>query len=271
MGQWAGSRRAACLREGLQLGGAASLAAASQLSNQPRVCQRPNTGAKVPADLRLVVCKTATLRAEQSSLTGEPQAVLKGIDAVPDPDCELQVGTGRVGLWLRRCVALGAGGLMGLHTSAACRLLSLSATCRVWHVPRRAAHFRLLADRATGPQPARSPSSCTAPCTATTTFNAVTSTPSHPHRHSRILTHASLITQAKECMLFAGTAVANGSGLGVVTATGMATEIGKIQSQIAAASAEEDDTPLKQKLDEFGELLAKVGVVACRPRDGRGA
>jgi Ca2+-transporting ATPase len=72
-------------------------------------------------------------------------------------------------------------------------------------------------------------------------------------------------------MLFAGTAVANGSGLGVVTATGMATEIGKIQSQIAAASAEEDDTPLKQKLDEFGELLAKVGVVACRPRDGRGA
>lgn len=59
-------------------------------------------------------------------------------------------------------------------------------------------------------------------------------------------------------MLFAGTAVSSGSGLGVVTSIGMATEIGKIQSQIAAAAQEEEDTPLKQKLDEFGELLAKV-------------
>lgn len=68
----------------------------------------------------------------------------------------------------------------------------------------------------------------------------------------------SLCLQAKECMLFAGTAVASGSGIGVVTSIGMSTEIGKIQSQIAAASEEEEDTPLKQKLDEFGELLAKV-------------
>jgi magnesium-transporting ATPase (P-type) len=60
-------------------------------------------------------------------------------------------------------------------------------------------------------------------------------------------------------MLFAGTAVASGSGVGVVTSIGMSSEIGKIQSQIAAASEEEEDTPLKQKLDEFGELLAKVG------------
>lgn len=67
--------------------------------------------------------------------------------------------------------------------------------------------------------------------------------------------------QAKECMLFAGTAVSSGSGIGVVTSIGMQTEIGKIQSQIAAASEEEEDTPLKQKLDEFGELLAKVRVL----------
>lgn len=59
-------------------------------------------------------------------------------------------------------------------------------------------------------------------------------------------------------MLFAGTAVASGSGIGIVTSIGMETEIGKIQSQIAAASQEEESTPLKQKLDEFGELLAKV-------------
>ena len=72
-----------------------------------------------------------------------------------------------------------------------------------------------------------------------------------------------LALQAKECMLFAGTAVANGAGTGVVTSIAMDTEIGKIQSQITEASKEEEDTPLKQKLDEFGELLAKVGSLTC--------
>ncbi len=38
--------------------------------------------------------------------------------------------------------------------------------------------------------------------------------------------------QAKENMLFSSTAISNGTTLAVVTATGMATEIGKIQSQI---------------------------------------
>lgn len=69
--------------------------------------------------------------------------------------------------------------------------------------------------------------------------------------------------QAKECMLFAGTAVASGSGRALVTATGMATEMGAIQAQIAAAAAEEEATPLKQRLDEFGELLAKVIFWIC--------
>lgn len=60
-------------------------------------------------------------------------------------------------------------------------------------------------------------------------------------------------------MLFASTAVANGAGVGIVNSIGMATEIGKIQAQIQEAAKEEDDTPLKKKIDEFGELLAKVG------------
>lgn len=64
--------------------------------------------------------------------------------------------------------------------------------------------------------------------------------------------------QAKCNMLFAATAISNGSGRAVVNDIGMQTEIGKIQSQIQEAAAEEDDTPLKKKLDEFGEALAKV-------------
>lgn len=56
---------------------------------------------------------------------------------------------------------------------------------------------------------------------------AFTKPPSSPHQP-----HPPTHPQAKECMLFSGSAVASGVGAGVVTATGMATEIGKIQSDI---------------------------------------
>ena len=109
-----------------------------------------HTGDRVPADARVVRLKTATMRLEQASLTGESVAVNKIVDPAGDPECELQ---------------------------------------------------------------------------------------------------------AKECMLFGGTAVSQGSCIAVVTDIGMATEIGKIQEQIQSAAAEEDDTPLKQKLDHFGDQL----------------
>lgn len=64
--------------------------------------------------------------------------------------------------------------------------------------------------------------------------------------------------QAQESMLFAGTAVANGSCTAIVTTTGMRTEMGKIQADITAAAGEDDDTPLKKKLNDFGNLLARV-------------
>ncbi|KAF5839053.1 hypothetical protein DUNSADRAFT_1750 [Dunaliella salina] len=69
--------------------------------------------------------------------------------------------------------------------------------------------------------------------------------------------------QAKENMLFAGTAISNGICVGCVASIGMDTEIGKIQSQIQEAAEENDDTPLKKKLDEFGEMLAKVIFYIC--------
>jgi len=108
------------------------------------------TGDRVPADARVFRLKTATIRLEQASLTGESVAVNKILDANSDQGCELQ---------------------------------------------------------------------------------------------------------AKECMLFGGTAVSQGSCVAIVTDVGMTTEIGKIQAQIQAAAAEEDDTPLKQKLDQFGDQL----------------
>jgi len=69
--------------------------------------------------------------------------------------------------------------------------------------------------------------------------------------------------QAKECMVFAGTTVVNGAALCIVARTGMATEIGAIHAQIHQASQEDDDTPIKKKLNEFGEALTKIIGLIC--------
>lgn len=69
--------------------------------------------------------------------------------------------------------------------------------------------------------------------------------------------------QGKKCMVFAGTTVVNGNCICLVTHTGMATEIGKVHSQIQEASENEEDTPLKKKLNEFGEVLTAIIGVIC--------
>ncbi|KAH0465965.1 hypothetical protein IEQ34_006068 [Dendrobium chrysotoxum] len=69
--------------------------------------------------------------------------------------------------------------------------------------------------------------------------------------------------QGKECMVFAGTTVVNGCCVCLVTQTGMNTEIGKIHAQINEASKSDDDTPLKKKLNEFGEVLTAIIGLIC--------
>lgn len=69
--------------------------------------------------------------------------------------------------------------------------------------------------------------------------------------------------QGKKCMVFAGTTVVNGNCICMVTNTGMSTEIGKVHSQIQEASEHEEDTPLKKKLNEFGEALTAIIGVVC--------
>ncbi len=63
-------------------------------------------------------------------------------------------------------------------------------------------------------------------------------------------------------MLFAGTAVSTGSGRALVTATGMATEIGRIAGLLESAEAVK--TPLQSRLEEVGSrlLLLSLAVVA---------
>ncbi|XP_012738043.2 sarcoplasmic/endoplasmic reticulum calcium ATPase 2 isoform X1 [Fundulus heteroclitus] len=69
------------------------------------------------------------------------------------------------------------------------------------------------------------------------------------------------VNQDKKNMLFSGTNIAAGKAVGVVVATGVNTEIGKIRDEMVAT--EQEKTPLQQKLDEFGEQLSKVISLIC--------
>ncbi|CAK9143979.1 unnamed protein product [Ilex paraguariensis] len=69
--------------------------------------------------------------------------------------------------------------------------------------------------------------------------------------------------QGKKCMVFAGTTVVYGHCICLVTQTGMNTEIGLVHLQIHEASQSEEDTPLKKKLNEFGEVLTAIIMAVC--------
>lgn len=54
-------------------------------------------------------------------------------------------------------------------------------------------------------------------------------------------------------MAFMGTLVTRGSGIGIVTATGMKTAMGNIASMLQ--SAERSETPLQRRLEQLGKIL----------------
>ena len=64
-------------------------------------------------------------------------------------------------------------------------------------------------------------------------------------------------------MLFSSTIISSGTVVGIVAYTGMKTAIGSVHSEVQAAKEDEEDTPLKQKIDQFGDMLAKVIFAIC--------
>jgi len=69
------------------------------------------------------------------------------------------------------------------------------------------------------------------------------------------------VKQDQVNMLFSGTTVVNGHATALVVLTGGSTAIGDIHESITSQIS--DPTPLKQKLNDFGDMLAKVITVIC--------
>ncbi|NXX45493.1 AT2A3 ATPase, partial [Tricholaema leucomelas] len=80
-------------------------------------------------------------------------------------------------------------------------------------------------------------------------------------KHADPIPDPRAVNQDKKNMLFSGTNIAAGRAVGVVIATGVYTEIGKIRNQMA--ETEPEKTPLQQKLDEFSQQLSKVIFLVC--------
>jgi P-type Ca2+ transporter type 2A len=77
----------------------------------------------------------------------------------------------------------------------------------------------------------------------------------------RPIKDAKAVKQEQKNMLFSGTTVVTGHATAIVVLTGSSTAIGDIHESITSQISE--PTPLKQKLNDFGDMLAKVITVIC--------
>ena len=76
-----------------------------------------------------------------------------------------------------------------------------------------------------------------------------------------LLDNADAVIGDRVNMAYYGTAVVYGRGVGVVTSTGMNTEMGKIAASIAGA--EETRTPIQRKLSELSKVLSFIILGIC--------
>ncbi|MEQ8839391.1 MAG: cation-translocating P-type ATPase [Acidimicrobiales bacterium] len=77
-------------------------------------------------------------------------------------------------------------------------------------------------------------------------------------KHTAPIDGDSVALGDRRCLAFSGTQVSAGRGAGVVVATGMSTELGRIATLLQSVAVEA--TPLQERLDRVGKQLALVGV-----------
>jgi Ca2+ transporting ATPase len=81
------------------------------------------------------------------------------------------------------------------------------------------------------------------------------------NKHIEEVQDLKAVKQDMTNMVFSGTTVVSGSAKAIVVLTGKGTAIGHIHQSITSQISEK--TPLKRKLDDFGDMLAKVITVIC--------
>jgi len=80
---------------------------------------------------------------------------------------------------------------------------------------------------------------------------------------SLVITQENAMIPDKKNMLFSSTEITTGEAMGVVVGTGENSQLGTIKSQIDKAAEENRKTPLKEKLDQFGDTLSWIIMVIC--------
>ncbi|MGQ9490512.1 MAG: calcium-translocating P-type ATPase, SERCA-type [Anaerolineae bacterium] len=81
------------------------------------------------------------------------------------------------------------------------------------------------------------------------------------NKDARVVLDADIPLGDRKNSAFMGTLVTYGRGKGLVTSTGMTTQIGMIAEMLQ--SYEEEPTPLQQKLDQLGRTLGVVALAIC--------
>ncbi|MGM0545194.1 MAG: cation-translocating P-type ATPase [Bacteroidota bacterium] len=79
---------------------------------------------------------------------------------------------------------------------------------------------------------------------------------------------ADAVLADRKNMLYKGTAVTRGSGIGVVVSTGLETELGQISSLVQ--EADQEQTPLEERLDKLGYKLIVVTLIIAAMVVGSG-
>ena len=80
-------------------------------------------------------------------------------------------------------------------------------------------------------------------------------------KEAKIVKNKRAVKQDQINMLFSGTTIVNGHATALAVLTGASTAIGDIHESITSQISQ--PTPLKEKLNDFGDMLAKVITIIC--------
>lgn len=81
------------------------------------------------------------------------------------------------------------------------------------------------------------------------------------NKQTDVLSGADISLGDRTNMAYSGSIVTYGRGRGVVVSTGMKTEVGKIAGMLE--QAEETETPMSRRLNQFGKVLGMAALVIC--------